>query len=204
MRPLLSVIIPSSTALAAYGPPVGQRASMLVETRLGAAQLVARQAPLALRPQEPQRFKAVAPPDPTTLRGGVAGDLNVLFLLLAAISLVIGAVGIANTTLVAVLERTAEIGLRRSLGARPVHIAGQFLTESAALGTLGGLVGTSLGGGRGGRRGARPAMDRGARPLDGPARAGHRYGRGPACRALPGGARRAHRAGPGAASLSTR
>jgi putative ABC transport system permease protein len=68
-----------------------------------------------------------------------------LFLLLAAISLVIGAVGIANTTLVAILERTGEIGLRRSLGARPRHIAAQFLTESATLGTLGGLLGTSIG-----------------------------------------------------------
>ena len=57
----------------------------------------------------------------------------------------IGAVGIANTTLVAVLERTGEIGLRRALGPRPRHITAQFLTESAALGALGGLVGTSLG-----------------------------------------------------------
>ncbi|MFD0630372.1 ABC transporter permease [Catenulispora yoronensis] len=57
----------------------------------------------------------------------------------------IGAVGIANTTLVAVLERTGEIGLRRSLGARPRHIAGQFLAESTVLGTLGGLIGTSVG-----------------------------------------------------------
>lgn len=53
--------------------------------------------------------------------------------------------GIANTTLVAVLERTGEIGLRRALGARSRHITLQFLAESGALGTLGGLVGTSLG-----------------------------------------------------------
>jgi len=50
-----------------------------------------------------------------------------------------------NTTLVAVIERVPEIGLRRSLGARPRHIAAQFLTETAALGTVGGLVGTSAG-----------------------------------------------------------
>lgn len=73
------------------------------------------------------------------------GSLRSLFLLLAAVCLVIGAVGIANTTLVAVLERTGEIGLRRSLGARPAHIAGQFLSESTVLGTMGGLVGTGLG-----------------------------------------------------------
>src|ERR1022692_5012209 len=45
----------------------------------------------------------------------------------------------------AVLERTEEIGLRRALGARPRHIASQFLAESTTLGTLGGLIGTSLG-----------------------------------------------------------
>lgn len=47
--------------------------------------------------------------------------------------------------MVAVLERTGEIGLRRALGARSRHITVQFLAESGALGTLGGLVGTSLG-----------------------------------------------------------
>ncbi|CAN5569558.1 hypothetical protein BH24ACT5_BH24ACT5_03150 [soil metagenome] len=55
------------------------------------------------------------------------------------------AIGIANTTLVAVLGRRAEIGVRRALGARHRHIAAQFLTESAALGGLGGLLGTSVG-----------------------------------------------------------
>lgn len=142
---LLAVIIPASTALAAYGPPVDQRASMLIDTKLGAASLIAHQAPLALRPDAPQLFRVTPPPDPRALRDGVSGDLNSLFLVLAGICLVIGAVGIANTTLVAVLERTGEIGLRRSLGARPRHIAWQFLSESMALGTLGGLVGTSIG-----------------------------------------------------------
>ncbi|MFD8521412.1 ABC transporter permease [Streptomyces capillispiralis] len=142
---LMGVIIPTSTALDAYGPPTVNRATMIVETRLGAAQQVARQAPVVIRPNNPDLLQAVAPVDPKTLENGVTGDLNSLFLLLAAISLVIGAIGIANTTLVAVLERTAEIGLRRSLGARPRHIASQFLTESTVLGTLGGLIGTAIG-----------------------------------------------------------
>jgi len=142
---LLGVAIPTSVALWLYGPPVERPARMLVETRVGAAKVVAEQIPLALRPDAPQLLRPIAPPDPQRLRGGVGSDLDTLFLMLAGISLVIGAVGIANTTFVSVLERTAEIGLRRSLGARPRHIAGQFLAESGALGTLGGLVGTSLG-----------------------------------------------------------
>lgn len=142
---LLSVIIPTSAAFDEFGPPTEDRAKMLIETSVGAAQVVARQAPLALRPEAPEMFRSTAPPDPTSLRRSVSRDLNVLFLLLAAISLLIGAVGIANTTAVAVLERTGEIGLRRSLGARPRHITLQFITESTALGALGGLLGTTVG-----------------------------------------------------------
>ncbi|MFC9296103.1 ABC transporter permease [Streptomyces sp. NPDC057011] len=142
---LLSVLVPRATAEELWGPPAPTSASMLIATELGAARQVADLAPLALRPDHPEYLKAVPPPDPRMLRSGVTSDLSALFLLLAGICLVIGAVGIANTTLVAVLERTAEIGLRRALGARGRHISAQFLTESATLGALGGLVGTSLG-----------------------------------------------------------
>lgn len=142
---LLSVVVPRTTAEEIWGPPQGDGARMLIATELGAAQQVARLAPTALRPDHPEYLKAVAPPDPRSLRTNVSSDLGRLFLVLAGICLIIGAVGIANTTLVAVLERTGEIGLRRALGARGRHISGQFLAESGALGALGGLVGTSLG-----------------------------------------------------------
>ncbi len=141
---LLSVVVPHTTAARLWGAP-DDPARMLVETDLGAAGVVGEQAAVALRPDKPEAFKAVVPPDPRSLRDGVATDLGALFLLLAGISLIIGTVGIANTTLVAVLERVPEIGLRRSLGARPHHVGTQFLIESTALGGLGGLVGTSLG-----------------------------------------------------------
>ncbi|MHB9754479.1 ABC transporter permease [Streptomyces sp. BYX5S] len=142
---LLSVVVPRSTALKTWGEPQAGGAKMLVSTKMGAARQVARLAATALRPDHPEYFKSVPPPDPRTLRGNVTDDLQQLFLLLAAICLVIGAVGIANTTLVAVLERTGEIGLRRALGARGGHITAQFLAESGAMGALGGLIGTSLG-----------------------------------------------------------
>ncbi|MFJ2822913.1 ABC transporter permease [Streptomyces toxytricini] len=143
---LLSVVVPRGAAERLWGPPDNaQRARMLVVVQLGAARQVAAELPLALRPDHPEWMAAEPPPDPRGLRSGVTSDLDQLFLLLAAICLVIGAVGIANTTLVAVLERTGEIGLRRALGARGRHITAQFLAESAAQGAVGGLVGTTLG-----------------------------------------------------------
>src|SRR5690606_897717 len=100
---LFQVPIPRGTAEALWGPPdPSERARMLVETRVGAARVVADQAPLALRPDAPELLTPIPPPEPQSLRRGVADDLSVLFLLLAAVSLVIGAVGIANTTMVAV------------------------------------------------------------------------------------------------------
>ncbi len=145
-----TMLIPEQTALADFGNPepgIGNQdeAQMVVATRVGAAQAVARQIGAAELPADPGRLVVTSPSSPQTLQGEVNGDLAGLFLILALVSLLIGAVGIANTTLVAVLERTEEIGLRRAVGARPRHIAAQFLAESTALGTLGGLVGTCIG-----------------------------------------------------------
>lgn len=73
---------------------------------------------------------------------------NVLTIFLggiAAISLLVGGIGIMNIMLVSVTERTKEIGLRKALGARRVDIMIQFLTESSLLSLIGGLVGISLG-----------------------------------------------------------
>jgi putative ABC transport system permease protein len=145
-----AMLIPENTALADFGNPepgIGNQdeAQMVVATRIGAARAVARQIAAAELPADPSRLVVTSPPSPQNLQGEVSGDLAGLFLVLALISLLIGAVGIANTTLVAVLERTEEIGLRRAVGARPRHIAAQFLAESTALGTLGGLIGTCIG-----------------------------------------------------------
>ncbi|MER7459988.1 ABC transporter permease [Micromonospora sp. NPDC126480] len=142
---LLSVVISPQAALAAFGSPNEPRARMLVETELGAAGLVASQSAVALRPESPERFRVISAVDPDQLRTKVSGDINDMILVLAAVCLLIGAVGIANTTLVSVLERVEEIGLRRTLGARRYHVGLQFIAESGFLGVAGGLVGANIG-----------------------------------------------------------
>ena len=124
---------------------LGPATAVLVTTDLGAARLVAGQAPTALSPNDPAAVHVEAPPDPAELRTGVAEDVSGLLLVLGLVSLVVGALGIANVTLVTVMERTAEIGLRRALGARRRHIATQFLLESTVVGLLGGVIGASAG-----------------------------------------------------------
>ena len=62
-------------------------------------------------------------------------------ILIACVSLVVGGIGIANMMLVAVTERIREIGIRRAVGARRIHVVVQFLTESVILGFFGGLLG---------------------------------------------------------------
>jgi putative ABC transport system permease protein len=64
---------------------------------------------------------------------------------IAAVSLLVGGIGIMNIMLVAVSERTREIGIRMAIGARPNHVRVQFLSESIVLCTMGGILGLALG-----------------------------------------------------------
>lgn len=138
-----AAVMPEGTARREFG--LAAPGSVQIETRVGAVEVVAAQAPIALSPSFPGQLKVTAPPDPRKLRGAIKNDLNVLFVLLGGVSLLVGAIGIANVTLVSVLERVGEIGLRRALGAGRRHIAAQFLIESTAMGLLGGIVGVSAG-----------------------------------------------------------
>jgi len=71
--------------------------------------------------------------------------LTVLLTGIAALSLLVGGIGVMNIMLVSVTERTREIGLRKALGAPPWAIRRQFLVEAAVLGLAGGLLGAALG-----------------------------------------------------------
>ena len=138
-----SIIVPYTSAQDRLEVTRPER--VVIETDIGAAQLIAEQAPVALAPNGAEGLKVTAPRDPTTTKNAVEDDVNQLFLLLGLISLVVGAIGIANVTLVTVMERTGEIGLRRALGASRRHIAVQFLAESTAMGLVGGIIGATVG-----------------------------------------------------------
>ncbi len=71
--------------------------------------------------------------------------LTVLLAGIAALSLLVGGIGVMNIMLVSVTERTREIGLRKALGARPAVIRRQFLVEASILGMSGGILGAALG-----------------------------------------------------------
>jgi putative ABC transport system permease protein len=69
-----------------------------------------------------------------------------LLLALGGVALLVGGIGVANTMVIAVLERRVEVGLRRALGATRAHMRIQFLGESVLLAGLGGIGGAILGG----------------------------------------------------------
>jgi putative ABC transport system permease protein len=96
-------------------------------------------------PEAPNEVDVSQPSTALTARAEAQGALNSLFLGLGAVSLLVGAVGVANIMLIGVLERRSEIGLRRSLGATRGQIRTQFLAEAILLALLGGAIGVAAG-----------------------------------------------------------
>ena len=98
-----------------------------------------------IRPGDEEDFEVNNTTDIANVLGVVTGTLTIMLASIAAISLVVGGVGIMNIMLVSVTERTREIGIRMAVGARPRDILWQFLVESVVLASLGGSIGVALG-----------------------------------------------------------
>jgi putative ABC transport system permease protein len=98
-------------------------------------------------PEHPNQVTVSQPSDALVARAAAKSALNGLFLGLGAVSLLVGAIGVANTMIISVLERRSEIGLRRALGAAKGHIRVQFLAEAMLLAAVGGTAGVAAGAG---------------------------------------------------------
>jgi putative ABC transport system permease protein len=96
-------------------------------------------------PENPSNVDVSQPSAALVARADAQGAFNDLFLALAAVALLVGAVGVANIMIIGVLERRSEIGLRRALGATKANIRTQFLSEAILLALLGGIVGVLAG-----------------------------------------------------------
>jgi putative ABC transport system permease protein len=118
-----------------------------VYVRAETSQVEAVQSVLAAtaNPQAPNEVNVSQPSATLVARAAAQGALNGLFLGLGAVSLLVGAVGVANIMVISVLERRSEIGLRRALGATKGHIRTQFLAEAVLLSLVGGLAGVAAG-----------------------------------------------------------
>jgi putative ABC transport system permease protein len=102
--------------------------------------------PATAKPSNPEEVAVSRPSDALAAQAAADQTLTTLLLALGGVALLVGGIGVANTMVIAVLERRSEVGLRRALGATRAHIRRQFLGESVLLAGLGGIGGAGLGG----------------------------------------------------------
>jgi putative ABC transport system permease protein len=97
-------------------------------------------------PENPGQVGVSQPSAALTAQADAKGALDTLFLGLGAVALLVGAIGVANIMVIAVLERRSEIGLRRALGATRGQVRAQFFAEAILLSLAGGVIGVLAGG----------------------------------------------------------
>ena len=146
------IIIPLKTYSVNYGGLIRQRSLYFVATAksddlfndaVEESRYLMR-ARRKLGPNEKDNFGIVTPDAITGLRDRLFGTIFIVAIAVPGIALLVGAIVIMNIMLVAVTERTKEIGIRKSLGARQMDILKQFLVEAATLALIGGAVGVLL------------------------------------------------------------
>ncbi|GIE82558.1 ABC transporter permease [Actinoplanes philippinensis] len=123
----------------------GNPTTIYVRAEESAVEAVRGVLPATVDPAHPENVSVTRPSEALAAKRATEATFSVLLLGLAAVALLVGGVGVANTMVVSVLERRSEIGLRRALGSSRGQIRAQFLTEAAVLAALGGLTGTVLG-----------------------------------------------------------
>lgn len=143
------VTIPLSTFLSIYGSRRSLQINIVstsAESYIDAiddARVVMRTR-RRLQPNEKDTFGIITPNAVNNLREKIFGTIQMVAVGVTSIALVVGGIVIMNIMLVSVSERTKEIGLRKSLGARKADIVKQFLAESVALALSGGAIGVAI------------------------------------------------------------
>lgn len=146
------VIIPLKTYAVNYGALIRQRSLSFVATSksdelfddaVEEARFLMR-GRRKLDANEKDNFGIVTPDAITGLRDRLLGTIFLVAVFVPSIAMIVGAIVIMNIMLVSVTERTKEIGIRKSLGARKIDILKQFLMEAVTLGLIGGAVGVFL------------------------------------------------------------
>jgi putative ABC transport system permease protein len=143
------VSMPLSTFLAIYGSRRSVNLSV-TSTSAEAYQDAVEEARVVMRtrrklaPSEKDNFGIITPSAINELRDKIFGTIQIAAVGITSISLVVGGIVIMNIMLVSVTERTKEIGIRKSIGARRTDILKQFLAESTMLSLFGGAIGITI------------------------------------------------------------
>ncbi len=126
-------------------PTIGNPTEIYVRADTSQVKAVDNVLASTANPENPSEVDVTQPSSALVAEAETKGVFNGLILGLGAIALLVGAIGVANIMVISVLERRAEIGLRRALGATKSQIRTQFLSEAILLALIGGAVGIGAG-----------------------------------------------------------